>query len=99
MKVEGERLYKKARRGETARRPPRLVTVYDFELTDRDGRDVEFRVRCSKGTYVRCLAHDLGQALGVGAHLVALRRRAVGPVHVEDAWSTEELERALDGRA
>lgn len=95
VKVEGERLYKKARRGETAPRPPRQVTVEGFEVTGRDGADVQFRVACSKGTYVRSLAHDLGQALGCGAHLTALRRTAIGPFSVEDAWTVEVLEEAL----
>lgn len=92
VKVEGERLYKKARRGEKVERPPRHVSVYDFELTGRDGQDVDFLVRCSRGTYVRSLAHDLGQVVGCGAHLVALRRTAIGPFRVENAWTTDELE-------
>lgn len=96
VKVEGERLYKKARRGEQVERPPRQVSVYEFELGDRDGQDVSFTVRCSRGTYVRSLAHDLGQALGCGAHLVALRRTAIGPFRVEEAWTTETLKPHLE---
>ncbi len=95
VKVGGERLYKKARRGETAPRPPRQVTVYTFELAGRDGPDVDFRVTCSKGTYIRALAHDLGQALEVGAHLTRLRRTAIGPCRVEDAWPLHVLEETL----
>lgn len=97
VKVGGERLYKKARRGETAPRPPRKVTVKCFEITGREGADVHFRVDCSKGTYIRSLAHDLGQALGCGAHLTALRRTAIGPFSVGDAWTIERLEAALKG--
>lgn len=97
VKVRGERLYKKARRGEKVERPPRQVRIDTFEITGRDGADVSFRVACSKGTYIRSLAHDCGQALGVGAHLVALRRTAIGPYHVDDAWTLEQLEAALDG--
>ena len=97
VKVEGERLYKKARRGEKVERPPRQVSVYEFELTERDGRDVQFFVRCSRGTYIRSLAHDLGEAVGCGAHLVSLRRMAIGPFRVDDAWTTDELEPHLRG--
>jgi tRNA pseudouridine55 synthase len=91
IKVGGERLYKKARRGETVDVVARPTSVYAFELTGRRGNDVDFRVECSKGTYVRSLAHDLGQAVGVGAHLVALRRSAIGPFTAEEAWSLEDL--------
>jgi tRNA pseudouridine55 synthase len=90
VKMGGERLYKKARRGETIERPPRSVTVYRFDV-QRRGDDVDFVVECSKGTYIRTLAHDLGQALGVGAHLAALRRTAIGPYRVEDAWTLDAL--------
>ncbi len=93
VKVGGERLYKKARRGETVEREPRPVTVYRFVLGERRGPDVDFEVACSKGTYVRTLAHDLGAALGVGAHLTALRREAIGPFRAEEAWALEALER------
>lgn len=95
VKVGGERLYRKARRGEEVERPPRQVHVAAFELTERSGADVRFRVDCSKGTYIRTLAHDLGQLVGAGAHLVALRRTAIGPYPVEDAWSLEALRDAL----
>ena len=92
VKVRGERLYRKARRGERVEAPPRHVTVETFDLIGRTGTDVSFRVRCSKGTYVRSLAHDFGQRLGVGAHLVRLRRTAIGPITVDDAWTIEQLE-------
>lgn len=91
IKVGGERLYKKARRGEDVAVEPRAVAVYEFRLRARRGPDVDFLVRCSKGTYIRSLAHDLGQTLGVGAHLVALRRTAIGPYRVEDALGLEDL--------
>ncbi len=95
VKIGGERLYKKARRGETVERPDRQVRIDAFELTQWDEADVSFRVVCSKGTYIRSLAHDFGRALGVGAHLVALRRTAIGPHRVEAAWTIEQLEAAL----
>jgi tRNA pseudouridine55 synthase len=95
VKVGGERLYKKARRGESVERQPRPVSVYRFDLTARRGADVDFLIECSKGTYVRTLAHDLGQALGVGAHLTALRRTAIGPFGVDEAWTLEALRDAI----
>jgi tRNA pseudouridine55 synthase len=94
VKMGGERLYKKARRGETVERPPRPVTIYRFDVEKR-GEELDFVVECSKGTYIRTLAHDLGQALGVGAHLTALRRTAIGPYHVDAAWTLEALAEAV----
>lgn len=91
IKIGGERLYKKARRGEMVKVPERSVTIYDFDLLGKSGNDVPFRVRCSKGTYIRSLAHDLGQKLGVGAHLTVLRRTGIGPFRVEDAWTMPQL--------
>lgn len=96
VKVSGERLYKKARRGEEVHPPPRDVEIGSFELTSRQGADVTFLVRCSKGTYIRSLAHEYGQALGVGAHLVALRRTAIGDFSVEDAWTIDQLSEAIE---
>ena len=95
VKVRGERLYKKARRGEKVKRPPRQVRVDAFEIVDRDEQDVTFRVECSKGTYIRSLAHDFGQELGVGAHLTGLRRTAIGPYQAADAWTLEDLTERL----
>ena len=94
VKVKGERLYKKARRGETVERPARTVEITLFEITGQRGPDVDFKVICSKGTYIRTLAHDFGQRLGVGAHLTALRRTAIGPHTVDAAWTLEQLEAA-----
>ena len=91
VKVRGERLYKKARRGDDVEPPMRVVDVDVFELTGREGTDVSFRVECSKGTYIRSLAHEFGQSLGVGAHLTALRRTAIGPYSVDHAWTIEQL--------
>lgn len=96
IRVKGERLYKKARRGEEVKRPSRLIRVDEFSLTERTEADVSFVVRCSKGTYIRSLAHDMGQELGVGAHLVALRRTAIGPFTVQDAWTLPALSEVLE---
>lgn len=92
IKVDGERLYAKARRGEVVEAPLRSVNVLQFELIKREGRHLTCDVHCTKGTYVRSLAHDLGQALGVGAHLSGLRRITVGPFKVDDAIGLETLE-------
>jgi tRNA pseudouridine55 synthase len=92
VKIAGERLYKKARRGEEVERALRPVNISRLEFTARRGDDVDFVAESSKGTYIRTLAHDIGQALGVGAHLVALRRDASGSYDVRDAWGLEELE-------
>lgn len=99
VKVGGERLYKKARRGEEIERAARPVSIYRFDLTERRADasgsvEVDFVVECSKGTYVRSLAHDLGEALGVGAHLAALRRTAIGPFTVGEAWTLAGVEAA-----
>ncbi|MGH2831085.1 MAG: tRNA pseudouridine(55) synthase TruB [Actinomycetota bacterium] len=89
VKVGGERLYRKARRGEDVERPARRVVVHEFELESFD--PPAFRIRCSKGTYVRTLVHDLGAALGVGAHVATLRRTAVGPFVETDAVSLDAV--------
>lgn len=98
VKIGGERLYKKARRGEEIERKARRVRIDEFSLLDVEIPEVAFRVRCSKGTYIRSLAHDFGQATGAGGHLSALRRTAIGPFRVEDAWSIDALERAMSDR-
>lgn len=99
IKVGGERLYKKARRGEAdVAVPPRLVEVTRFELLRKEGDDVTFEVVCSKGTYIRSLAHDVGQTLGVGAHLTALRREKIGDFDVRTAWTVEGLTAAAQAR-
>jgi tRNA pseudouridine55 synthase len=92
VKVKGERLYRKARRGEDFTPPPRAVRIDAFDLLDRQGDDVSFRIICSKGTYIRSVAHDLGRTLGVGAHLIALRRTRIGFVSIDSAWQIAELQ-------
>ncbi len=81
----GERLYKAARRGEVVQIKSRKVTVFEFEITRIDLPIVDFRVVCSKGTYIRSLANDFGKALNSGAHLSALRRTKIGEFSVTDA--------------
>lgn len=91
IKVDGQPLYKKARKGEVIEIEPRRVHIYEFELTHIALPEVQFRVHCSKGTYIRSLAHDFGKALDSGAYLTALRRTRVGQFHLDDAWDLEEL--------
>ncbi len=85
LKHEGQRLYELARRGIDVERAPRRVTVHALELVDWSPPDVTLAVTCSRGTYVRSIAHDLGAALGVGGHLSALERTRVGPFGIDDA--------------
>jgi tRNA pseudouridine55 synthase len=92
LKRDGVPLYKLARRGESVERAPRRVRILDLELTDFGNSLVEIRVRCSKGTYVRTLAEDIGEALRTGAHLAGLRRTGSGRFHVEDAVTLAALE-------
>ncbi|WP_447978168.1 tRNA pseudouridine(55) synthase TruB [Candidatus Nitrospira bockiana] len=90
VKVAGQPLYKAARAGRTVEREPRPVTVYDLDVLSIALPDVAFRVRCSKGTYVRTLCADIGEGLGVGGHLLALERTRVGPLAIEAARTIEE---------
>jgi len=92
LKFEGRPLYALAREGKTVERRPRQVVVHELELGSLQGDRLDLRVRCSKGTYVRTLAEDIGAALGTGAHLAALRRTAVGALSLRDATSLEALE-------
>lgn len=91
IKVGGKRLYELARKGETIERKTRSVTISEFELTKIDLPIISFKVVCSKGTYIRSLANDFGEALGVGGHLSSLRRTRIGEYHVDNAYNLEEL--------
>jgi tRNA pseudouridine55 synthase len=91
IKIKGVPLYKLARKGETVERPPKLIHVYRFDLLDFTPPDVRFVVECTKGTYVRTLAHDIGAALGVGAHLSQLRRTKIGRLDVAQASTLVDL--------
>ena len=95
LKRDGRPLYELARKGIEVEREPREVCIHTIECLDFTGDTVTLRVACSKGTYIRVLASDIGQALGCGAHLVALRRTAVGSLSIGDAVTLAELE-ALD---
>ncbi|MDQ1747080.1 MAG: tRNA pseudouridine55 synthase [Frankiaceae bacterium] len=96
IKVDGQRAYARVRSGESVDLAARPVTVSRFELLARRGDDVDVAVTCSTGTYVRALARDLGVALGVGAHLTALRRTRIGGFRVEDARTLDQLAERFD---
>lgn len=89
LKQDGKRLYQFARAGETVEIKSRQVHVEEFEITNINGLQIDFRIVCSKGTYIRSLAHDFGKALQSGAHLSALRRTKIGDFKVANAISVD----------
>lgn len=91
IKIDGKTAYNLARKGKTVELKARPVQISAFEITRIDMPYVDFRVQCSKGTYIRSLAHDFGQRLNSGAYLSALRRTAIGHYRVEDATDLETL--------
>lgn len=95
IKKDGKRLYELARKGETTEIKARAVTVSEFEITNINLPKVDFRVVCSKGTYIRSLAYDFGKALHSGAHLSALRRTKIGDFSVEKSASIESFIESL----
>ena len=97
IKKEGKRLYEYARKGEEIKIQSRKVSLYAFDFTKIDIPKVHFHVRCSKGTYIRSLAHDFGKALENGAHLSQLRRTAIGAYTVEDSLTPDQISEKLDG--
>lgn len=95
IKVGGEKLYDLARAGREVERPARAIMIYAIEVIDFVAPDVVIDVQCSAGTYIRSLAHDLGAALGTGAHVAALRRTAAGPFGLDQAIGLAEFEAAV----
>lgn len=93
VKHAGKKLYELARSGKTVDRAPRRVHIFDLELIAYDNHDVTLRVRCSKGTYIRSLAADIGEKLGCGAHIIALQRTKVGRFGLDTALTIEDVER------
>ncbi len=91
VKVGGQPLYKAARAGKTIPRAERSIAIHQLEIVGFHGRDVVLRIVCSKGTYVRTLCADIGQALGVGGHLLTLERRRVGPLSIEQAMTIDQV--------
>ena len=95
LKKDGKRLYEYARAGETVEIASRQVHISAFEITRINHLEIDFRVVCSKGTYIRSLAHDFGKALDSGAYLSALRRTKIGDFDVDKAISVENFIKAL----
>ena len=91
IKVDGLPLYKHARKGRTVERKPRLIHIFQFKLLRFELPDVDFVMRCTKGTYVRTLCHDIGNDLGCGAHLTRLRRTRSGSLDITQALPMDEV--------
>lgn len=91
LKVKGKRLYQYARQGITIAREPRKLTIHSLDVLDYEYPILKIRVHCSKGTYIRSLAHDIGQLLGIGGYLKSLIRTKVGEFTVENAWNLDDL--------
>lgn len=96
IKVDGQPLYKKARKGIVVEVKPRPVNIYDFEITDIELPKMRFRVQCSKGTYIRSLAFDFGKAMQSGGYLSELTRTSIGEYLLENAWNLEDLVEKLE---
>jgi tRNA pseudouridine55 synthase len=95
IKKDGKRLYEHARAGEEVEIEARKTTIYEFEITRIALPEIDFRVSCSKGTYIRSLAHDFGLALQSGAHLTALRRTKIGDYNVDNAVTPEAFDKLI----
>ena len=96
IKKEGKRLYEYAREGETMKIDPRKISIYNFDLTAINLPQINFYVKCSKGTYIRSLAHDFGKMLKSGAHLSQLRRTSIGSYGVENALTPNQIIEKLE---
>ena len=92
IKIGGRKLYELARKGQEVERPPRRITIYELELLDAQDGDWRLRVRCSKGTYVRTLCHDIGQALGCGGCMSSLRRTMAAGFTLADCCTIEDVQ-------
>lgn len=91
IRVDGERVYKKARKGEEVKIDPRPVTIHTFEVAHVQMPEISFKVQCSKGTYIRSLVRDFGESLGVGACLTSLRRTKIGDFSVDEAYELSDF--------
>ncbi len=96
IKKDGKRLYEFARAGKDVTIPTREITIDYFKIKNIKDHEIDFEIQCSKGTYIRSLAHDFGRALDSGAHLSALRRTKIGEFSVENAISIEEFVKNLN---
>lgn len=95
LKYKGQRLYSLAKKGITVPREPRKIKIYSLEIKKFYPPNVDFQVTCSKGTYIRKLGEDIGEALGCGAHISRIRRIAIGPFRIEEAIKLEEVNESL----
>lgn len=95
LKKDGKRLYEYAREGQEVEIKKRQITISEFEITSIEENNVNFRVVCSKGTYIRSLAYDFGKALNSGGHLTSLRRTKIGDYNVNNAITTEDFNKLL----
>lgn len=98
IKVDGKRVYEAARAGKEVKMEPRPVEVREFEITRFEGDEIDFRISCSKGTYIRSLARDMGENLGVGAYLKKLCRTRIGAYTLEEARELQSLVEELKNR-
>ena len=98
VKIDGKRAYEYARKGQDVKIKPKLLVIDELEVLrfSPETMQLDIRVVCSKGTYIRALARDIGEALRSGAHLTTLRRTRVGEIQVEDCWTIEQFERELN---
>ncbi len=98
VKVDGKRAYKLARQGEEAELKPKLLVIDEIEILrfDETTMQLELRIVCSKGTYIRALARDIGKRLGSGAHLIALRRTRVGDIRIEDCMTFDQFNELIN---
>ena len=92
IKINGQKLYQLARKGQEIERPPRRVTIHELALLEPEDGDWRLRIRCSKGTYVRALCHDIGQALGCGGCMSALRRTMAAGFTLAESRSIEDVQ-------
>ena len=99
VKVDGKRAYDYAREGQEVELKPKLLVIDEIEILDFALPMLKIRVVCSKGTYIRALARDIGLALGSGAHLTALERTRIGDIRLEDCWQIDDLVEFLDKEA
>ena len=97
IKGNGQALYKKARKGEKVRIKSRIVTIHDYQILEIKDKQISFEIKCSKGTYIRSLAHDFGQKLNNAAYLSKLRRTQIGEHHLKDAWQLDALIEHIHG--
>ncbi|MGC3976854.1 MAG: tRNA pseudouridine(55) synthase TruB [Paludibacteraceae bacterium] len=99
VKVDGKRAYDYARKGETIELKPKLLVIDEIEVLHFRLPELKIRVVCSKGTYIRALARDIGEALGSGAHLTALERTKIGKIDINDCWEVDDLLKHIENKS